>query len=174
MKNSNNKDYRLPTDSKWQQPKAAVDAFAGIIIATAEVSTTSEELFKAFTTDKVEQWWQHPNYYRWTDWHADLRVCGKWSVKVVLADGGINGGHGEFAEIQEPYKLVMTRKFDEHPLLDDRVTTLTYYFRPTENGTFVTVKDEGFIGREEAAFGNAEHWERVLSWLQTYFAEEKN
>jgi hypothetical protein len=32
------------------------------------------------------------------------------------------------------------------------------------------VRDEGFLGRSEAAYGNAEHWERVLGWLDTYFS----
>src|SRR6266496_1693895 len=32
-------------------------------------------------------------------------------------------------------------------------------------GTRVTVRDEGFIGRSEAAYGNAEHWERGLGWF---------
>jgi hypothetical protein len=25
-----------------------------------------------------------------------------------------------------------------------------------------------FVGRSEAAYGNAEHWERVLGWLDAY------
>ena len=34
--------------------------------------------------------------------------------------------------------------------------------------------DEGFIGRSEAAFGNAEHWERVLGWLDAYLGRESS
>jgi uncharacterized protein YndB with AHSA1/START domain len=167
-------DYRFPTASKWQAPKAVVDADAGIIIATAEISASPEQIFKAFTTDEVERWWGHPDYYRWTNWKADLKVGGQWSVKVALADGGTNGGGGEFAELDEPHKIVMTRRFDEHPLLGKRETTITYRMNPTENGTFLTLHDEGFIGKSEAAFGNAEHWERVLGWLETYFKQQNN
>jgi len=165
-------DYRFPTASKWRAPRAVVDAAAGIITATAEIYATPGQIFHAFTTDEVERWWGHPDYYRWADWKADLKVCGRWSVKVVLTDGSTNGGSGEFAELDEPNKIVMTRRFDEHPLLGSRETTITYRMNPSENGTFLTVRDEGFIGRNEAAFGNAEHWERVLSWLQTYYSKQ--
>jgi hypothetical protein len=33
----------------------------------------------------------------------------------------------------------------------------------------VTVRDEGFVGRGEAAYGNAKHWENVLAWLDHHF-----
>lgn len=165
-------DYRLPTASKWHSPRAVVDAEAGIIIATVEISATPEQIFRAFTTDEVERWWGHQDYYWWREWKADLRVCGSWSVKVALTDGSTNGGCGEFAELDEPYKIAMTRRFDEHPLLGRRETTITYYMNPTENGTFLTLRDEGYIGRSEAAFGNAEHWERVLGWLENYFKQK--
>jgi len=73
----------------------------------------------------------------------------------------------EFAEIDAPRKLVMTRKFEQHPLLGTRETTVTYRLDPITTGTRIAVRDEGFIGRSEATFGNGEHWERVLGWLNT-------
>lgn len=82
-----------------------VDSAGGLIIATAEVDATPERVFCAFTTDEVERWWGHPDFYRWTDWQADLHVCGPWRVAV---------------------------------------------------------RDAGFIGRSETAYGNAGPWERVL------------
>jgi uncharacterized protein YndB with AHSA1/START domain len=109
-----------------------------------------------------------PGFYVQTDWTAELRVCGQWSVVVRFPDGSTNGGSGEFVEIDEPRKLVMTRRFEKHPLLGTRETTITYRLDPTPNGTRVTVRDEGFRGRSAAAYGNAEHWERVLGWLGAY------
>jgi len=44
---------------------------------------------------------------------------------------------------------------------------------PIATGTRVTVRDEGFIGRSEAAYGNAEHRERVLGWLDAYLKRIK-
>jgi len=54
-----------------------------------------------------------PDYYRQTDWNADLRVCGEWSVIVRFT---ASGGSGESAGIEAPRKLVMTRKFEKHLL----------------------------------------------------------
>ena len=102
------------------------------------------------------------------DWKADLRVRGAWSVTVELEAGGEVHADGEFCEIDFPRKLVMTRKFDGHPFQGTRETTITYRFEPSPHGTLVTVRDEGFIGRSEAAYGNAEIWERVLGWLDAY------
>jgi len=52
-----------------------------------------------------------------------------------------------------------------NPLLGTRETTITHRPEPIATGTRVTVRDEGFIGRSEAAYGNAEHWERGLGWF---------
>ncbi len=147
-------DFRTPTASKWSAPRAVVDAAAGTIIATAEVAAPPERVFRALTTNEVERWWGHPDFYRQTGWTAELRVCGPWSVTVV------------------PRKLVMTRKFEKHPLQGTRETTITYRLDPIASGTRVTVRDEGFLGRSEAAYGNAEHWERVLGWLDAYMRPE--
>jgi predicted dithiol-disulfide oxidoreductase (DUF899 family)/uncharacterized protein YndB with AHSA1/START domain len=165
-------DFRLPTVSKWRAPRAVADGRGGTIIATAEVAAPPERVFRALTTDEVERWWGHPDFYRMTEWTADLRVCGQWSVMVRFADGNTNGGSGEFAEIDAPRKIVMTRKFEKHPLLGTRETTLTYCLDPIATGTRVTVRDEGFVGRSEAAYGNAEHWERVLGWLDAYLSPD--
>ncbi len=165
-------DFRMPTASKWRAPRAVADGGGGTIIAAAEVAAPPERVFRALTTNEVERWWGHADFYRQTEWTADLRVCGQWSVTVRFADGKINGGTGEFFEIDPPRKLVMTRKFKEHPLLGTRETTITYRLDPIPTGTRVTVRDEGFIGRSEAAHGNAEHWERVLGWLDAYLTAE--
>jgi uncharacterized protein YndB with AHSA1/START domain len=97
----------------------------GTIIATAEIATPPERIFQALTTNEVERWWGHPDFYRQTGWKADLRVRGQWSVTVRFADGTTNGGSGEFAEIDAPRKIVMTRRFENHPLLGMRETTIT-------------------------------------------------
>jgi len=161
-------DFRIPTATKWSAPRAVADGGGGTIIATVEVIAPPERVFRALTTNEVERWWGHPDFYRQTGWKADLRVCGQWSVTVVFTDGSTNGGSGEFAEIDAPRKLVMTRKFDKHPLQGTRETTITYRLDAIPTGTRVTVRDEGFVGRSEACYGNAEHWERVLAWFDAY------
>jgi uncharacterized protein YndB with AHSA1/START domain len=165
-------DFRAPTRS-MRTPRAVADAGGGTIIAIAEVSVPPERVFNALTTSEVEKWWKYPGNYFQKDFKADVRVCGKWSVTVELTDGKEVRAWGEFCELAFPNKLVMTRRFDAHPFLGERETTITYRFEPTaDGGTLITVRDEGFIGRSQAAYGNAEIWEHVLGWLRTYLSAQ--
>src|SRR5262245_25174256 len=142
-------DFRIPTASK-RMPRAVADGARGKIIAVADVDASPDRVFRALTTSDVERWWGHPDYYRQENWKADLRVCGPWSVTVRFKDGSTNAGSGEFAEIDPPRKLVMTRRFEKHPLQGTRETTITYQLDPIASGTRLTVRDEGLIGRSEA------------------------
>lgn len=162
-------DFRAATESK-KTPKSAVDGAAGMILAFAEVSGTPDRAFRALTTTEVEKWWTIPGVYHLKDWKADLHVQGRWSVTVALNDGKQVQEWGEFCELDVPNKIVMTRRFGGHPLLGERETTLTYRLEPSPHGTLVTVREEGFIGRSEAAYGNAENWEKVLGWLDDYLS----
>jgi uncharacterized protein YndB with AHSA1/START domain len=162
-------DFRAPTESK-RKPKAVADGIGGMILAVADVAGTPEQIFRALTTNEVEQWWKFPGVYHQKDWKADVRVCGPWCVTVELADGTLVHAWGEFCELDFPNKIVMTRRFDVHPFLGDRETTVTYRLEPSPHGTLVTVRDEGFIGRSRAAYGNAEIWEKVLGWLDGYLS----
>ena len=104
-------DCRMPNASKWRAPRAVADNGGGTIIATAEVPAPPERVFRALTTDEVERWWGHPDFYRSTEWTADLRVCGQRSVTVIFVDDNINHGSGEFAEIDaHECKVVKLRK----------------------------------------------------------------
>jgi uncharacterized protein YndB with AHSA1/START domain len=165
-------DFRAPREGK-RLPKAVADGIGGMILAVAEIEATPEQVFHALTTSEVEQWWRYPGQYFQKDWQADLQVCGAWSVMVELADGNEVRGFGEFCELSFPHKLVMTRRFSAHPFQGDRETTITYHFQPSAHGTLVTMRDEGFIGRPAAVYGNADIWEKVLGWLDDYFIRIK-
>jgi uncharacterized protein YndB with AHSA1/START domain len=160
-------DFRSATESK-KAPKAVADSIAGMLIGFAEVSATPDRVFRALMTDEVEKWWKISGVYHLKDWEADLRAQGRWSVAVVLDDGRQFNEWGEFCDVDAPNRVVMTRRFGANPFLGERETTLTYRFERSLHGTLVTVREEGFLGRPEAAYGNAENWEKVLSWLDDY------
>lgn len=166
--------HGLPTPAKWQTSKAVADGGGGTIIAVADVAATPERVFDLLTTTEVERWWRDPGHSYWKDWKADLRVQGQWSVTVCLNDGSTNAGWGEFVEIDAPHKLVMTRVFKQHPLQGKRETTITYRLESIANGTRVTLREEGYVGRSDAAYANAERWERVLGWLAAYIESGKS
>lgn len=161
-------DFRLPNTMKWRSPRAVADGAAGTIIATAQIPGTPDSVFAALTTNEVEKWWGAPNLYSLKDFKADLHVCGQWSVGVCFPDRSFGHHWGEFCEIDAPRKLVMTWRGDTHPLLGARETTVTYRLEPVPEGTRLTVRGDGFAGRAQAAYGNAENWELVLGWLADY------
>jgi uncharacterized protein YndB with AHSA1/START domain len=164
-------DFRSATTSK-KGPKAAVDAVTGMLVANAEVAGTPDDVFRALATTEVEKWWKLAGVYYLKDWRADLRAQGRWSVTVELNDGKHLNEWGEICEVDAPHKLVITRRFGANPFLGDRETTLTYRLEPSAYGTLVTLREEGFIGRPEAAYGNAENWEKVLGWLDAYLSSK--
>jgi uncharacterized protein YndB with AHSA1/START domain len=160
-------DFRAPKLSKMA-PRAVADGANGIVIAVADLNGSPEAAFRALTTSEVEKWWKYPGFYQQKDWQSDVRLGGKWSVTVALWEGKLVHAWGEFCELHFPTKIVMTRRFDTHPFLGERETIVSYRFEPVQEGTRVTVRDEGFIGRRDAAYGNAEIWEQVLGWLDAY------
>lgn len=163
-------DFRLAQTSK-KAPKAVADGGGGMLLGLAEVSGTPEQVFRAILTNEVEKWWTIPGVYRLRDWRAELRMQGRWSVTVELPDGRQFNEWGEICEVDAPHKVVMTRRFAANPLIDERETTLTYRFESSAHGTLVTVREEGFVGRPEAAHGNAENWEKVLGWLDGHLSK---
>lgn len=165
-------DFRDPSALK-KPPKAVADGIGGVIIACAEVAGTPDEVYRALTTSEVEKWWKFPGLYHQQDWRAEVQVGGKWSVTVVIDDGNLVHAWGEFCELRAPNKIVMTRRFDGHPGLGDRETTISYQLQPSSHGTLITVREEGLIGLAKTAFGNAEIWEKVLSWLDSYLGSRK-
>ncbi len=43
-------------------------------------------------------------------------------------------------------------------------------FAPSPHGTWITLREDGFLGQPQAAHGNAENWEMVLGWLDAYLS----
>ena len=163
------KDFRMATEKK-RLPKSAVDVTSGLVLVNAEVSGTPMQVYLALTTNEVEKWWKLAGVYYLKDWKADLRVRGKWSVTVEIKNGKVVHEWGEFCEINAPNKFVKTKKMDANPFVGERETTVTFQLSTSPYGTLVTIREEGFIGLPQAAFGTAENWEKVLSWLDTYLS----
>jgi len=159
----------MATNPNKQAPKAVADRELGMVIATSDILATPACIYKALITDEVETWWGAPNVYTIRDWKADLKVGGQWSLSVVNPEGiGVPAG-GEFLVLDEPGKIVITRRYDfDYPVLGRRVTKVTYLMDALAAGTRVTVRHEGFGECTQAAYDHAGGWERYLGWLGDY------
>jgi uncharacterized protein YndB with AHSA1/START domain len=69
-------DFRSANQSK-KTPKAVADGVAGMLLASAEVSGTPDQTFRALTTNEIERWWTIRGVYHLKDWKADLRAQGR-------------------------------------------------------------------------------------------------
>jgi uncharacterized protein YndB with AHSA1/START domain len=153
-----------------RSPRAVADTEKGTILATVDVAMPPDQVFRALTRgEEIESWWGSADTYQMSNWTADLRTGGKYTVIVLRADGNTFPASGEFLELNEPCRLAHTRKYDwDYPVLGRRITTISYRLDPFEGGTRVNVRHEGFAGCTEAAYEHADGWERVLGWLQVY------
>ena len=152
---------------KRGDPRAVAEISEGLILATVEIAAPAERVFRALASEELVKWWGSTDTYRTTKWTGELRVGGAWRTEGVGADGKPFSVGGEFAEIDPPRKLVQTWRANWD---GSNVTTLTYRLETIPNGTRLTVRHAGFAGRPESCQGHAEGWERVLHWLQGYFA----
>jgi uncharacterized protein YndB with AHSA1/START domain len=162
-------EFRMAAAAK-KRPSAVADGAAGMLLASAEVPATPERAFAALMTGEIERWWKLPGVYRLKDWRADLRPQGEWSVCVALDDGRRFDEWGEICAVEAPNRIVLTRHFAANPLIGERETTLACRFEPSRRGTLVTLREDGFLGQPQAAYGAAENWERALGWLDAYLS----
>jgi uncharacterized protein YndB with AHSA1/START domain/uncharacterized protein YciI len=148
--------------------RSVADVTRGVILASVDIAVPPERVFRAITDGgEIAQWWGSDELYRTTSWKSDFRVGGKWRADGVGSDGTPFYVEGEFVEIDRPRKLVQTWV----PAWDGgHVTTLTYLLEPTEGGTRVVVRHEGFGERTDSCRSHGEGWAHVLGWLEGFVA----
>ena len=155
--------------TKKLNPQAVGDRELGIVISIADIDAAAPQIYTALITDEVETWWGAPGAYTVRDWKADLHTGGTWTLNVVRPDGVALPASGEFLELDEPHKIVITRRYDwDFPELGRRDTKVTYLIDPVESGTRLTIRHEGFGDASWALYEHAEGWERYLGWLKSY------
>ena len=168
-KEANPAEFRLAAPAK-KRPKAVAHPATGLLLAAVEVAASPERAFAALMTSEVERWWTLAGVYRLKDWRADLCPQGAWSVCVEFCDGRRVDQWGEICAVEAPNRVVMTRHWAANPLIGDRETTLSCHFAASPYGTLIALREEGYLGRPQAAEDAADNWEQVLGWLDGYLA----
>ena len=127
--------------------RAIADVSTGVILATVSIAAPPERVFRAITEPgEIVRWWGSDELYRTTNHVADLRPGGAWRSEGKGADGTPFAVEGEFILVEPPHRLSMSWK----PGWDGgNVTTVTYLLEPTETGTRLTLRHEGFADRAE-------------------------
>jgi uncharacterized protein YndB with AHSA1/START domain/uncharacterized protein YciI len=150
--------------------RAIADVSAGVILATVTIAAPPERVFRAITEPgEIVRWWGSDELYRTTNHTADLRPGGAWRSEGKGSDGTPFSVEGEFTVVEPPHRLSMTWR----PAWDGgNVTTVSYLLEPTEGGTRLTLRHEGFGTRESACRDHGTGWPRVLGWLGAYLGAD--
>jgi uncharacterized protein YndB with AHSA1/START domain len=149
-----------------KKARAVADVSEGTILATVDIASPPERVFRALSSKEICEWWGAEGLYRTTGWTGDVRVGGRWRASGVGADGHEFAVEGEYLEVDPPRKLAHTWKPDWD---GGKPTTVKYRLEAVDGGTRVTVRHEGFDSAESCA-GHSTGWERVLDWLVAHSA----
>ena len=156
--------------SATQQARSVADLSGGMILATVDIAAPPERVFRALTRpDEVARWWGSPQSYRTESWTSDVRVGGAWSARGRGADGAAFSVAGTFLEVDPPHRIVQTWVPDWD---EGAETTLTFTLRAIESGTRLTLRHEGFAGRERSCEAHADGWPGTFDLLARRLAGE--
>lgn len=148
----------------WNSMLDKLHRLSGTIVETSEISAPPDRVFRALASEEVTRWWVRPGVFDTREWTGEVRTGGRWAAS------GVGGGNpytleGEFLEVRAPEKLVHTWHLAGTP---GAPTTVTYELEPTQSGTRVTLKHEGFTSPEGCA-NTAAGWETSLQKLEDLF-----
>jgi uncharacterized protein YndB with AHSA1/START domain len=91
-----------------------------------------EQVWQAWTSPEEFAQWFGTEKFEMKDVRFDLRVGGKWSGTMVLPNGAEKFWHGEFVELNEPERLVMTISDEPTDEFERYVVELTQQPKHTE------------------------------------------
>jgi len=146
---------------------SSINSEAGVITISASLRAAPRDVFTALTDpNELAKWWGAADLYRTHQWVTDLRPGGKWSTQAINADGTKSTVGGEYIEVIPPSLLEYTWS----PSWDDfAVTRVRCEIEPAPSGTRLNITHTGFDPGSSGLQGTTEGWERVLTWLATWF-----
>jgi len=112
----------------------------------------------------IAQWWG-PHHTRCESAEAELKVGGRFRTVLVEQEGGARHEvSGRYSEIVPDTKLVFSWAWVSTP---DKVSRVTVRFRPSGEGTEVTVTHDQFVD-EQAAINHTRGWTHSLERLEAF------
>jgi uncharacterized protein YndB with AHSA1/START domain len=149
--------------------RAVADLVDGCIVASVELATTPERVFRALASAEVIDWWVNPGVFDTQEWTGDVRVGGQWRASGI-ARGAPYELEGKFLEVDPPRKLVQTWHFAGAP---GTPSTVTYLLEPISGGTRLTVRHAGIVApdqRNNVGAGWRSSFDRLAEILATHSA----
>ncbi|HYA64684.1 MAG TPA: SRPBCC domain-containing protein [Candidatus Sulfotelmatobacter sp.] len=150
-----------------------------VICAEIFIAAAPERVFQAITDpEQMPKWWGQQGMYRITEYKADLRPGGKWSIVGDNADGSPFRVDGEYLEVDPPRLLVHTwiaswtgsLKTIVRWELEARGVHALQHHRPQKigTGTAVRIMHSGFAEKPDAVHSHSQGWIHILGWMQSF------
>jgi uncharacterized protein YndB with AHSA1/START domain len=131
------------------------------VVVTAPLPAPVEQVFDAFLNEKVAQHFLFATATgQMVTARIDARVGGRYDFTERRPGMGDVRHVGEYLEIDRPHRLVFTFGV---PQFDPRTTTVTIDIRPIDEGSEVTLTNDGVP--QGYAGSNREGWRRILAGL---------
>jgi uncharacterized protein YndB with AHSA1/START domain len=142
------------------------------ILITRQFDAPADLVFRAYTTPElVRRWWGFETA-EWLVCEIDLRVGGRWRYVVREPEPDMEVGfHGEYREIDAPWRLVSTEVYEGAPVPDpdalatlnvvtleenDGVTTLTVLVQCPNAETRDAIIQSGMEGGLQVSYNRLE------------------
>ena len=106
-----------------------------------------ERVFAAWTSAAALKRWHAPDNAVVEDAGVDFRVGGRWYVRMRGNDGALHLVQGQYREIDEPRRIVLTWRWASNT--DGQDSTVTVEFFDREGGTEIVLVHEGLVTEQE-------------------------
>jgi uncharacterized protein YndB with AHSA1/START domain len=140
-------------------------------------AATPEEVFDAWTSPEVlTRWWAAQPTWTSPGCEVDLRVGGRYVLRMRSDDGRIYAVGGEYREVDRPRRLVYTWCWEGTDGPDPGVVSLvTVEFRLEAEGTTVVLEHSGLTS-EQSRSGHEAGWNGALENLarRIFDADERS
>jgi uncharacterized protein YndB with AHSA1/START domain len=125
-----------------------------------------EEVFDAWTNPVVlRRWWAAQPTWTSPGCEVDLRVGGRYVLRMRDDEGGVHAVTGEFREVSRPHRLVYTWCWEgADGLPPAHMSLVTVEFVSSGDGTTVLLEHTGLASEESRARHTA-GWHGVLDNL---------
>jgi uncharacterized protein YndB with AHSA1/START domain len=125
-----------------------------------------EKVFAAWADPARMSQWLKPSAEASVEVEADVRIGGRYRLRIVLPDGAEHISYGEYQEVAPPERLVFTWSWESGMAAG---TLVTVSLRPVEGGTELTLRHER-LETEELRQSHAMGWGGCLELLEGYLA----
>lgn len=125
-----------------------------------------QAVFRAWTEPEQLKRWSSPDGVTVADVQVDLKVGGRYRIRMKTAEGKTHTAIGEYREIEPPHRLVYSWDWEEESIGE---TLVTVEFRDQGGSTEVVLTHERFPNAE-AKSGHEDGWTSCLDRLERLLA----